>query len=270
MSRTMNWNSRLRVDASGRLHEDVPCAGCEYNLRGLIGSQRCPECGELVRFSTRRTRLMFADLRWLRTVRCGALLLGAAFMMPLAGVIAGALKLTLSPSTMELVLGVCAITSGIGWLLLCGGGWLITSREPGTDDALWLAFTARLALVAGTGMVAAWFTCLLQGDTQYAVAVTVMFVLTASAAVSLLCSQMVRLARRLDAPMIGRGMTAVSICAAVYPGAALLALMMHWRPVWTSLFALGIVVYGAALWLAAQFTSRFDHAWRSAKGRVAS
>jgi len=40
---------------------DVPCAKCDYNLRGLAAGGRCPECGESVTSSLRPNRLLFAD-----------------------------------------------------------------------------------------------------------------------------------------------------------------------------------------------------------------
>ena len=31
-----------------RLHSDLPCTGCRYNLRGLNVGGECPECGKPV------------------------------------------------------------------------------------------------------------------------------------------------------------------------------------------------------------------------------
>ena len=70
----MQRRSGVALDADGRLAVDHPCACCGYNLRGLVPSGACPECGLAVEDSLRRDTLRFADRRWLRTVRLGLLM----------------------------------------------------------------------------------------------------------------------------------------------------------------------------------------------------
>lgn len=64
---------RLSQDTHGRLASDLPCAGCDYNLRGLLPEDRCPECGLGVRESLKSDHLRLADLAWLRKVKRGLL-----------------------------------------------------------------------------------------------------------------------------------------------------------------------------------------------------
>ena len=46
------------------LPTDVPCVRCFYNLRGLMPSGACPECGLSIASSLDPSRLVFADPRW--------------------------------------------------------------------------------------------------------------------------------------------------------------------------------------------------------------
>lgn len=68
----------LQLDEHQRLMQTVPCAGCDYNLRGLPVEDRCPECNlELVR-SLAPNRLALSDANWLATMArdCDVILRG--------------------------------------------------------------------------------------------------------------------------------------------------------------------------------------------------
>ena len=54
-------SDKLRLDASGRLDEDIACRKCGYNLRGLNKDGACPECGTAVGRSTQGDLLRFCD-----------------------------------------------------------------------------------------------------------------------------------------------------------------------------------------------------------------
>ena len=58
------------VDAAGRVADDLPCAGCGYNLRTAEASGSCPECGQPVEQSL-RDLLRYADPAWVRRVLMG-------------------------------------------------------------------------------------------------------------------------------------------------------------------------------------------------------
>jgi hypothetical protein len=63
------------------LEVDCPCVACGYNLRGLSGAGRCPECGHSAALSVRGDWLIHSDVRWRRRVALGVRLLAGA--MPL-------------------------------------------------------------------------------------------------------------------------------------------------------------------------------------------
>jgi hypothetical protein len=58
--------------------DDLTCAVCDYNLRGLDAAQRCPECGNEISLSLRSDRLEFADPIWLARMSAGVVLLTVA------------------------------------------------------------------------------------------------------------------------------------------------------------------------------------------------
>jgi hypothetical protein len=66
--------AHIRVDAAGRIDQDVPCLECRYNLRGLDPAGRCPECGHGNAQSLRGDYLHFSDRAWLKRLRLGAAL----------------------------------------------------------------------------------------------------------------------------------------------------------------------------------------------------
>ncbi len=55
------------------------CSRCEYNLRGLTWSGRCPECGTLTEHSRWRFTLSNTNPKWVQTQRDGVLYLFAGF-----------------------------------------------------------------------------------------------------------------------------------------------------------------------------------------------
>jgi hypothetical protein len=127
------------VAPSAGLGEDVPCIGCGYNLRGLTGTGRCPECGtalypSVVRHRNRRRPLPPPDPRWARQVAEGALLSLVAFA--LAGVLILApqdwyvMPYQFAPSSRSpgraALLGVAATA----WVLAWYSAWKLTRQPP--------------------------------------------------------------------------------------------------------------------------------------------
>ena len=65
-------SARPEPREAGTLQADVPCAGCDYNLRGLPKAcDACPECGKALDESLYRERLMFANRALLQRIRKG-------------------------------------------------------------------------------------------------------------------------------------------------------------------------------------------------------
>ncbi|MEO1237336.1 MAG: hypothetical protein AAFX76_11165 [Planctomycetota bacterium] len=124
----------VRLDAEGRIDNDVHCPACDYNLRMQRVEGACPECGAAVDVVDRDDFDMLdrADPGWRRRVGRGAKLLhwGAIAAMPL-------------------------VLPGL--LLATAGLWLMTGREPGKDEG-WKARGTRLSarwasvLAAGAGI----------------------------------------------------------------------------------------------------------------------
>ena len=60
----------IRLDAEGRIDDDLPCIDCGYNLRTCPPDGSCPECGGAV-LQSMRYLLRFADPAWLRRLGWG-------------------------------------------------------------------------------------------------------------------------------------------------------------------------------------------------------
>jgi len=62
---------RVSLDPTGRLGCDLACVRCAHNLRGLLPTGACGECGLPVEYSLAGTPLGAADPRWLAQQRWG-------------------------------------------------------------------------------------------------------------------------------------------------------------------------------------------------------
>jgi hypothetical protein len=93
------------TDAAGVLAVDLPCHMCAYNLRGLMPSGGCPECGASVALSLRGDLLRFCEPAWLERLARGA---RCAFVAILLSFVIG----------------------GLGLIVWIYGAWLITSPDP--------------------------------------------------------------------------------------------------------------------------------------------
>ncbi|MGE0480194.1 MAG: hypothetical protein AB7Q17_06945 [Phycisphaerae bacterium] len=133
-------------DSAGVIAIDLPCRGCEYNLRGLPRDSRCPECGIPCGLSTHGDLLRFADPDWLRKLSRGiSYLLWGILVAVLANVAGGALGAVTSP-VMAAVVGI------VGSLLGVYGAWLVTERDPsglGEDRYGRTRRIIRFALIVG-------------------------------------------------------------------------------------------------------------------------
>lgn len=133
-------------DASGVIAIDLPCRGCEYNLRGLPRDSRCPECGIPSGLSTRGDLLRFADPGWLRQLARGiSYVLWGILVAIVASVAGGALGAVTSPMA-------AAVVGVVGSLLGVYGAWLVTERDPsglGEDRYGRARRVIRFALIVG-------------------------------------------------------------------------------------------------------------------------
>jgi hypothetical protein len=64
----------LLDEATLTIRQDVACIGCGYNLRTLALEAKCPECARPVVDSLARNELHLADVKWLRRVRSGVVI----------------------------------------------------------------------------------------------------------------------------------------------------------------------------------------------------
>jgi hypothetical protein len=134
------------------LEEDVPCAGCGYNLRGLRPTGRCPECGRLVQVSILRYRARPPrrppDPRWAREVVEGAAVSLVAFgllvvicVVPNGWTITPYSRLPVS-KTPERVVFLCVCL--LAWVAAWYSAWKLGGMPPVGErmrilTRLWLA-----------------------------------------------------------------------------------------------------------------------------------
>ena len=144
---------KTRHDTDGRIVTDLPCKGCQYNLRGQLPSGVCPECGLPVEESLKSEHLRFADIGWLRSLKSGLTLiiigtLGSTVVYGLFQLLAGIVMSSSrtrwnlpSPSSfgdLDLAIQITIIMDflvfSIPMALLCIGYWVLTKPDPKTDS----------------------------------------------------------------------------------------------------------------------------------------
>src|SRR5687767_389859 len=79
---------------------DRPCVHCQYNLRGLTTSGKCPECGGPVADSLRADFLIDADRKWLGQLRRSVLAVVISCILWVAAMVLGGLVQGLSWATL--------------------------------------------------------------------------------------------------------------------------------------------------------------------------
>lgn len=123
------------LDAADRLAQNLDCAACAYNLRGLSLEGACPECGRAVRESLPGLGFLRADPRWLKHLATGlGVLMGALIAAPILFIFV--------------------------WPLVVIGGWTFTSdlngqAPQGTQDTH--RQQARWTLLGSTGLIVGGF-----------------------------------------------------------------------------------------------------------------
>ncbi len=111
------------LDEDGRVATDLPCVGCEYDLRTLAPGSRCPECGEPVARSLIPTQLCLSDPAWLQGVSNG-------LMLVLGGLVFSA---CIGPTAIltQHAAPLCVAVS----LAMISAGLLMVSRQEPRDGA---------------------------------------------------------------------------------------------------------------------------------------
>ncbi|MBW7907020.1 MAG: hypothetical protein LC135_02095 [Phycisphaerae bacterium] len=136
---------------------ELRCPACGYDLRGLPRAGRCPECGGPVVAALAATPLVFSDRVWLRRMFWGSLLVHAS-----------PVPVILTPLAVLLpwrywTFGAFAGLLTLAFVLLLGGLWLATSRNPALieRESVWSGRrVTRVALLAALLGVAALATTL--------------------------------------------------------------------------------------------------------------
>jgi hypothetical protein len=125
--------ARVKLDADGHLADDLPCFGCDYNLRTQRPDGACSECGQEVSISLSADRLLFADHVWLGRLTRGMIwvVVGLAWQIPWSylGPYVGPLLAWLGlPSSWAPLFDWHGYYVGLIVMLI--GWWRITSPEP--------------------------------------------------------------------------------------------------------------------------------------------
>lgn len=125
-----------------RVTDDVRCARCGYELRGLTVDQRCPECAAPVANSLQAEMLDFAAPEFLDRLMRGALLARISAIVALCTVAVTAVLIIIAigvgtatggpPTAVMVILAFVWLLGPLG----CGGcavfgWWLLTSPDPG-------------------------------------------------------------------------------------------------------------------------------------------
>ncbi len=128
----------VALDRDGRLAEDVACRHCDYNLRGLALSGRCPECEMAIEQTLHGFLLRFSDPAWLKRLRSGLMLLIVAILIGIVLAIAWIVVFVSWPSMFDaspIVAGAMVLIPTAGLTILSIVGYvLVTAPEPGSTS----------------------------------------------------------------------------------------------------------------------------------------
>ena len=115
---------------SSTIESDLPCRQCGYNLRGLMGSGACPECGHAVAESARRNLLRDSDPSYTTNLEAASVLMIVG--LGLSGFSGALLPPTVMVDYLDVqswsVLAVVLIVVAI--LVMAAGLWKLTTIDP--------------------------------------------------------------------------------------------------------------------------------------------
>ena len=127
--------------------QDMRCARCGYNLRGLTYEGQCPECGTLVAKSVHGNLLRYSEPTWLDKIRLGIVLkLWNLLIVVGLSLAAGIAVMIGLPQAVLQLTGLVAGCLGL-WAL-----FLVTTPEPTaglTEASITLRKVIRTAAVVG-------------------------------------------------------------------------------------------------------------------------
>ena len=148
--------------STATLEADVPCAKCDYNLRGLLSDGRCPECGEPIASSLRPDRLLFANPKWLSTIALGqTLIFGTMIALPILSGVAFVAIVLLRPTGVEFLMVtrlVVYVNMAIGGGVIATGVFLSTRPEAALETPKRTSVTrwiARMCALVGVPAILA-------------------------------------------------------------------------------------------------------------------
>ena len=104
--------------STSEITQDLTCAHCSYNLRGLTEDKLCPECATPIAQSLQGNLLRFASPEWVGKLRLGTTLLLWAIVVSVLS---------------ALCYGIGHIMELPGSVLRCLGIFAITSLDPGSE-----------------------------------------------------------------------------------------------------------------------------------------
>ena len=137
------------TDGIDPIARGTPCRTCGYNLRGLDGSARCPECGRAAAESPADDSLRFADPAWLRTVAGGCRLAVWATAVAAVAILGGIVLNAVRPALYALG-AAAAVTRAFA-------AWRLTTPDPSglgeSDYGIARRMARVLLLVAGFASV---------------------------------------------------------------------------------------------------------------------
>ncbi len=134
MDLPLEASDKLRLDAEGRVDEEITCRRCGYNLRGSPSDGACPACGATVERSIHGDRLRFCNPAWVCTLASGMnwIVAGIALFIVASVVMAAAEEVGDAH--------VAIYAEAMRWLfvaagLICMVGcWKATTPDPGNID----------------------------------------------------------------------------------------------------------------------------------------
>ena len=134
------------------LRSDLICRSCGYNLRGLVPSGRCPECGTAIGFSLRGDLLRFSDPKWVEAVANGMNWIVAGLVVGLVLGIAAGVAAGVSRS--QQYGGLVTAASILGHLVSLIGYWKVTTPDPAetTTTGLNVRLLARCGWIIATSL----------------------------------------------------------------------------------------------------------------------